>query len=247
MLTEGYCINLSSRQDRWHLMQKQASHFPLDFKLHRFEAIVDRQSPRLGCANSHISILNLAHTEGREYVFVLEDDALLIESGIDYLNTALNNIPSDWDILMGGHYESEVISIDKSGLAKSNFIQCTHCIIYRDTSYKYFREYDGVPIGIDDYISHLASTKKINLYLINPSVATQVEGHSNIKNTYFDWNNQNEQLKSDYSNYRDFFNSLYNDELVKMMDVSKKIKNIYLREQVNSIIDKHSKMKKNET
>ena len=246
MLTEGYCINLSTRRDRWHFMQKQVSHYPRDFKLHRFEAIVDTQSPRLGCANSHISILNLAQKEGREYVFVLEDDALLVELGIERLNTVLNNIPSDWDILMGGYYESEVISKSKIGFAKSNFVQCTHCIIYRNTSYKHFRDYDGCPLGIDDYISYLASTRKINLYLVYPSVAMQVKGYSNIKTAYFDWNNQNRQLKSDYSNYRKFFNALYYNETVQMIENAKTIKNLYLRDQVNSIIAKHSRFQINE-
>ena len=245
MLTEGYCINLSTRQDRWGFMKKQASCFSRGFKLHRFEAIVNIQSPRLGCANSHISILNLADAEGREYVFVLEDDALLSESGIEHLNTALSNVPSDWDILMGGHYESEVINKDNSGIVKSNFAQCTHCIIYRNTSYRHFREYDGRPIGIDDYISYLASTRKINLYLVDPSVATQIRGHSDIKNMYFDWNNPDNQLKSDYYNYREFFNSLYNNEVGEMMESGNKIKNSYLREQVNLIVAKYSKLKIN--
>ena len=238
ILNEAFCINLDSRQDRWKSVCREAKSFPPSFKLHRFNAISNPKEPRTGCAESHIALARMAKNMGMEYVLVLEDDVYFTEAPYEAFHLSLSNVPSDWDILLGGYYETPLGDRVSDNIYKVYYAQCTHCIIYRETSYEWLMRYSNVPIGIDDYISYLAATKKINLYRIHPSIAKQKKGFSDIKNTVFDWNDENHYLKRDYSTYKNFFSSMYNNDIESMSGYVRQIKDGYLRNQSQIMLNK---------
>ena len=106
MLHSAHCINLQHRQDRWEQMRNEIRKFPEDFLLHRFSALYNKEESRIGCAESHLALINMANNDGMEYIFILEDDVRFRASAYQKLENALVHVPEDWDILLGGCYET---------------------------------------------------------------------------------------------------------------------------------------------
>ena len=240
-LTEAYCVNLESRPDRWMSMRKEIRKFPKTFKIHRFKAIENTNSPRIGCADSHVSIIKEAEKNGRKFVVVFEDDVEFNDSPFENLSKAISLAPKKWDIIMLGYYESPLRLDLKSEFLSSYFAQGTHCVIYRDTAYKFMLGYDEKPLGIDDYISYLAATKAVNLYLVCPPLARQKAGYSNIKGDFYDWNSPAHALKTELDVFRKFYRALYKGDINQMLLHSQDIQNEYLQKQCAVMLDKYRK------
>jgi GR25 family glycosyltransferase involved in LPS biosynthesis len=245
MLTDGFCINLKSRMERWRSIRDQISRFPSDFSLHRFDAIENKSSPRTGCAESHISLIDSAKSSGREFVLVLEDDVEFVDSAFDHLSMAISEAPNDWDVLFGGYYDAHLWRKCNKYYYKTYYAQGTHCVVYRKTAYNVLCAYDKEPLGIDDYISYLAATKQINLYLLHPLVAKQSAGYSDIKNTFFDWDDSNYTLNADYQYFGKFFGALFENDIGLMEDCSEKLGDSYFREQAYIMFHKYQRERGN--
>lgn len=232
-----YCINLAHREDRWKLFSKERQKFPESFNIVRFEAINDPIEPRTGCAKSHITLLEMAKKNNMQSILVVEDDVRFVEEPYTKIHAALANIPDDWDILLCGVYETPVGDKIEDNLYKIYYAQCTHCVVYNYSCYDTMIQYDGNPLGIDDYISYLAVTGEINLYHVHPPIAFQKSGFSDIKKAVFDWNNDH-HLNKDYFYYKNVFESLRNKDLEGGKRNMEKIQDSYLKEQSSVMLNK---------
>lgn len=183
-------INLKKRPDRNEHMKKMTSVF--GDKVIRFEGIED--SPGyLGCARSHIGVLELAIQENWKNVLVLEDDAEWNDLEQNYKR--LERLSTlDYDVLLLGGVAVVKDTTDRvysSQTATSYLIQ-NH---YYQTLLSNFKQaYIGLKqrgygaFAIDQYWKQLQQIDK--WYIVSyPSMVYQRPDYSDIENAYVDYRN----------------------------------------------------------
>jgi GR25 family glycosyltransferase involved in LPS biosynthesis len=130
-----YIINLEKDIDRWSVINKQCKINNL--KIERFNAIYGKELPndhfdikkyfpenhyltpgQIGCALSHIKIWEEAYQNNYEYIFILEDDAIIPNNFIERVTPILNSLPKDWDYLSlncaycyGKHFNKNLVKV----------------------------------------------------------------------------------------------------------------------------------------
>jgi GR25 family glycosyltransferase involved in LPS biosynthesis len=113
-----YCLNLSSRPERYATMEKRFAYF--DLKVERANAlpgttiqglwthIQDAKSPGhhyftnpnyLACAIGHLNIYARALARGQKKILVIEDDVRIARNSEEMTKTFMSQVPSDWDML----------------------------------------------------------------------------------------------------------------------------------------------------
>jgi hypothetical protein len=113
-----YCLNLSSRPDRYETMEKRFAYF--DLKVERANAlpgstiqglwshIQDAKSPGhqyfcnpnyLACAIGHLNIYATALARGQKKILIIEDDVRIARNSEEMTKTFMSQVPSDWDML----------------------------------------------------------------------------------------------------------------------------------------------------
>jgi hypothetical protein len=91
----AYLINLDSRPDRLAAFYRQRG----------VEGVVRcaaqaHATGARGCMASHRSVLQLARDTGLEHVLIFEDDAVLKANGIQELESMVQSLPADWEVLL---------------------------------------------------------------------------------------------------------------------------------------------------
>lgn len=181
-------INLARRPDRNEHMKRMTETF--GEKAIRFEAIED-SSGYLGCARSHIGVLELAIQENWKNVLVLEDDAEWNSFEKNYKRLeAFITRPYDV-ILLGGVaiHKDNLDRVFSSQTATSYLIQ-NH---YYTTLLANFQEaYDGLlkegygKFAIDQYWKQLQKTD--HWYILSqPCMIYQKPDYSDIEQHYVDY------------------------------------------------------------
>ncbi len=133
-----YCINLDHRNDRWSVLQKQASTQKIDIV--RFSAIKNSLFPHHGVADSHRNIVEMAKINWYPFVCVLEDDVKLCKKFFKKLQETLTAAPKDWHIIYLGWLvcrHAQIKKINKK-ISKINGITCAYGIIYSTKAYNNF-------------------------------------------------------------------------------------------------------------
>ena len=101
-------INLDNRPDRLKLIKDELVKLGADeSKMHRVAGVFVPKNGHKGCIQSHILALRIAKLNNWPTVGIFEDDAELNEnvSPSEFkirLETALSELPRDWDVLMLG-------------------------------------------------------------------------------------------------------------------------------------------------
>ena len=236
-LHTAHCINLKHRQDRWKNICDQMKQFPAYFKLQRFDAIYNKQNPRIGCAESHLAQIRMAQEKNMGFIFLLEDDITFTESAYERLLMALRNVPDDWDILLCGCYQTPLGDRVYDDIYRIYYAQGTHCLLYRSTCYEKMLSYSQQPLSIDDYISYLAVTGEINLYHVSPPLAFQQSGYSDIQQKIYDPGNHH--LTRDYRHYRKIFYDIRDHALEHLHQHIDEINDNHLKSQAKIVIEKY--------
>ena len=115
-LDKIYVINLNKNKDRWDVISKAAK--KANIPITRFNAIYGKELPpnhpdiikyfdknnklnsgQIGCALSHIKILEEAVKNNYDNILVFEDDAIIPPDFWEKLEPVVNELPDDWDIL----------------------------------------------------------------------------------------------------------------------------------------------------
>jgi len=199
-------INLSHRVDRKEHIEEQLTKYITNSKIRRFDAIRNEKGA-IGCALSHIAVLEMAIAENWDSVFIVEDDFMWTEhfaSGYDILKKL---IQKDYDVIVLGG------SFVKSYKNSFKLISCNCALSYiiNKTYYekllKCFKQaveeltktYDPSKYAIDQAWKHLQ--RRDNWYIIKPNMGIQIPTYSDIENIF-----------RDYSSYFDI-NLEYDDEI----------------------------------
>jgi glycosyl transferase family 25 len=191
-------INADARQDRRDIMDKffREGQIPLS-KVGRFSAIMTEKNGFIGCAKSHIGVLELAKQNQWKSVLVLEDDL----EWIDFLKKygkldILGNKKYDALMLTGAYIDVKNEENVKMSLYTNAYIVKEH---YYDTLIQNFKE--GIEKKIQafeektvrEYLDIFAHVFNVDVYwsklqykdnwlCVNPPICQQVASYSNINN-----------------------------------------------------------------
>jgi glycosyl transferase family 25 len=181
-------INLEHREDRRIIMSKffKDTQIPLE-KIIRFSA-VKRDSPILGCVESHMKVLRMAKDNKWKNVLVLEDDLEVVDFEQSYKKLEeLARLPK-WDVIMltGWYYTYDLPRIYSAGntggyLVNGEYIDTL--LQNRTESVNGFKNFFGfskskLMYSADVYWAKLQ--KKDVWYGIEPCLCRQVDGFSDI-------------------------------------------------------------------
>ena len=175
-----YCINLKSRQDKKKNMRDQMKKLftPVTF----FQAVKNKKNPARGCLESHMRIIKEAKEKKYEIIMIMEDDCIF---NVNKLEIDIETLPADWEMLyLGGNvqklYDENDLSIKNKTWIKMA-CHAAHCYIIRKEFYDFIltglNEYKN---PIDVFYSDDAHARK-NSYILNPFIAVQQDGYSDIE------------------------------------------------------------------
>jgi glycosyl transferase family 25 len=189
-IKHAFYINLLSRPDRKHHVEKQLSSIGINAE--RFNAI-KMKNGAIGCSMSHLKIIETAKLNNWEHVLIVEDDILFTKPlvFIEQFNKFLSN-HDDFDVvLIAGNNLPPYSRIDDT------CVQVTHCqtttgyLVKKHYYDKLINNYkDGILkliknpskhifFAIDKHWFKLQQTDK--WYLITPLTVTQREDYSDIE------------------------------------------------------------------
>lgn len=140
-----FCINLSTRKDRWDLCESQFNSFDIKNNLEKFDAVFcnypylnKKQNAQLGCFLSHYKVLKKAQSNNYKKILILEDDFIFnfnYKETLCSLNDCFEELPNDWDLFYLGvyfvkGYDYEAKINYSNNLFKLNTGFTTHAICY---------------------------------------------------------------------------------------------------------------------
>jgi GR25 family glycosyltransferase involved in LPS biosynthesis len=183
-----YCINLDERSDRWEQSLKEFEKAGIE-NVERFSAI-KHDLGAIGCRESHLNIIKKAKNEGFKNILIFEDDVLLIEKNITQISKTLDDLKNtDWHLFyLGATVDPEISFMVKEtdNLLQTNFAYTTHAYAINNSVYdKILLEAPYFPIIDVYYCRNIVPLGKS--YIMNPMVAIQQEGYSNIENHHADY------------------------------------------------------------
>lgn len=178
-----YCINLSTRPDRWKLAKQQFRHHHITHVRH-FTALTD-PDPEIGCYLSHTSLYRRAIRLRYPYILIFEDDLEIIHAIFHRIWAHIApHIPPDWDILyLGGQYASHPLTRTNNFIIHTNGILST--VAYAINTHYASTILSRLDAPIDHFLSRQAASAKH--YIISPRLVLQSPGYSDIQHTYTDY------------------------------------------------------------
>jgi len=182
-----FVINLAERADRREQVIKE-----LEGWNYVFSPGYKKTNPMLGIAEAHINCVHNAQFLNLPYVMIMEDDVKLRNGCVEYFNEALNHAPEDWEILLGGIYESKRLEPVNEYWNKTGEFCGLHFYIVRNTAYDKILSYDGKQ-HIDRYMNFKGHGLKC--YVTKKLVATQYSGLSNNTNKNEDYTDKLSKFK----------------------------------------------------
>lgn len=114
-----YVINKEDRIDRWESFCSINSSLFSQFEVLKWKATVGQENVPVVDAifESFISCMKKSF-EGEECVIIMEDDAYLARGGMEKLLKCWEDLPEDWDVLIGNHYYFGKMEVLTDHLAK---------------------------------------------------------------------------------------------------------------------------------
>jgi len=189
---EGYCIHLANRKDREENMYKELDYFiPNQYNI--INGVIEPIG-KIGVSKSFKNVISSAQFKGLEQVLVFEDDVRFTsDKSRERFQMAMDTLPDDWDILLGGVYYCDELQDCNKYMKKVNKFSALHCVLFRNTVYNKILKHEingQKTVHIDKYLSDFSNTKeKLNIYVAYPMIAIQYEGKSNTANRVVDYKN----------------------------------------------------------
>ena len=99
---EIYCINLERRTDRWKQCQSEFDKIGISDRVIKFNAFDNKENPKKGCYDSHLSVIKLAYERKLKNVLIFEDDvAFLKRYDNKKLKRAIDSLnKTDWEFFI---------------------------------------------------------------------------------------------------------------------------------------------------
>jgi GR25 family glycosyltransferase involved in LPS biosynthesis len=153
----------------------------------------------IGCYLSHVGIWELIQQRGQSFAIVCEDDAVVPERLLDYIQCSMSSIPEDWDVILCGFSEFSENQIDnimnKTVIRFLDHMQPTirslkhffgtHFYIIRAQGIdKLKRSYYPIRYQIDSFLS----MSDLNIYTIGKNLVKQSSSPTDIQTLKSDHN-----------------------------------------------------------
>ncbi len=97
-------INLPERIDRLKVFRNELKHIGSpDYTI--MEGVKHKHSHK-GIGQAHLNCIQYAKDNNFPYILVMEDDVRFQgkDKTLDYINECFDNLPAEWDVLLGGAY-----------------------------------------------------------------------------------------------------------------------------------------------
>ncbi len=208
-----FCINLKEREDRWKESVVNFSKYGIK-NYERIGAVRikddtlnSKRRGQIGCSLSYACTINKALKENAEKILILEDDFDFIfgkEKLYKKINSAIDDLPEDWDCLYFGgttveEYGHKPLEKYSTNLLKLKCAYTTHSIAFSRTGMlkilallKHSEEKPWHETIIKNYVcidSFLAKDyqKNTNSFITSDVLCVQRPSFSDIENTNYDY------------------------------------------------------------
>lgn len=193
-----FCINLKDRVDRWeNALGEFDAH---NLIVERVDAVDGRRAPSQagpndneqigygarGCSLSHAKILQKMIDENIPRALILEDDVEFREDVQAYFNARIRFIPANWEMLyLGGNHIGNLV-MHNGPIYKTDKT-------YTTGSYAITLEFAKIAINnilelaVPVDVAYARMMQNHRVYTFHPGIAWQKPGHSDIENTYIDY------------------------------------------------------------
>lgn len=184
-------INLPERTDRLSQLKKELVYLPCS----NLQIVSGIKNPNAwkGIAQAHLNCILIAKQNDWDNVLIMEDDLCLQgkEETYDYLLNCLENLPENWDILLGGVYFSQNLKpFNKFWNSVGEFCGL-HFYIVNKKAYDKILEYD-----FKQHIDRWMNQKgRLNCYVTSKFIATQYGGFSDNTNSKVDYKSKLKKYK----------------------------------------------------
>lgn len=188
--TRAYVINMEQRKDRWERFSMLNDQLKENFKVSRFSAIENPKDVPLAIFKSFISVMEEGFIrDGQEAIVVMEDDSYLALGAIEKIKKSFDDLPGDWDILIGNHYFFGEMNVLTDNIAKPvgrastlNFSIIRNTTLDKVTNNMHLR--DGDVLDFDHFVT--SPNIPINNYTIWPMVSREYLSYSDHKSAVKD-------------------------------------------------------------
>jgi GR25 family glycosyltransferase involved in LPS biosynthesis len=137
----------------------------------------DLSTGAVGCFLSHVTVMRmLLHDEVNDAYVVMEDDTLIPRDMRNRIDTALQEAPSDWDVILFGYHLLEYLDEQQqhnklpAASRKVRTFWGTHAyLLNKRGARKFVDSYqrDKIQVQIDSQMSMLARAGNLNVYIAN--------------------------------------------------------------------------------
>lgn len=189
-----FVINLKRRPDRLEKFFKGiAPYVTTSWHIEVVEAVdghkerPDLQSDagKWGCAMSHKRVHELIMANDHKKVLILEDDCEFFDGFEEKFTSALEDLPSNWDMFyLGGNLWVPPVRL-KNDIHKIVKCYATHAYAVTQDFVKNFYHLIDFNSIIDNQYAELHSM--MNAYVIHPSICGQFASYSDVENKEVDY------------------------------------------------------------
>lgn len=180
--SRAFVINLDKRPDRWETFQHHNKLLLENFEVQRFSGI-EKNPPKDGIFESFTKCMELGF-QTEESIIIMEDDCYLVPGAIDKIKKAWDDLPSDWDCLIGNHYLIYGIDVLTDNIAKPRSRASTaNFCIFRNTALTKITGNQHLRVNHNSHIDHFLTSEEtpINNYTIWPMVSREYLSFSDHK------------------------------------------------------------------
>jgi GR25 family glycosyltransferase involved in LPS biosynthesis len=181
--TAIFVKNLRRRPDRLEHMTNQMASIETPFTL--LDAVDDRGTLKDAIwwnAQNGLQIVRYAKAAGLSSVISLDDDCVFVDNFNERLTELWPYIPGDWDMVSFGDVLDKAVQIHP-GIVHTHRSWGGHATLIRNTVYDRLLECITGDIYSDEEVN-LKLKHSINYYVFSPSLVTQLDGFSDLKNRY---------------------------------------------------------------
>lgn len=193
-----YVINLEERQDRKeHILSELEK---IDCKNYiLFKAVDGNKIPNptrlkrgmYGLVQTYLKIYDDWKEKNSEEIIIIEDDCVFVPKFNERLESYVNNVPKDWQMLYFGgnhnyHMGNKTEKINDYCI-KLNNTYSAHCVILKKVVFE-----DLIvnlkTMNIENDVMMAGLQKKYNAYSPTNKLTTQIPNFSNIEERFVDYN-----------------------------------------------------------
>ncbi len=183
-------INLPTRPERLKEVEQELPKFFNNTSYTLIKGVVDKTS-KLGIAKAHMNCIEYAKNNNFSNVLILEDDVIFRDGAREYADECIKHIPENYDILLGGLYDSLKLESVNDFWNKTERFCGLHFYIVNEKAYDKILAYNG-ETHIDKYMVRFA---KLDSYVTKKHFAIQRIGFSDNVKRNVDYSNLLERFE----------------------------------------------------